>query len=186
MQENISIYSFKRFFEIKKNRQYFIFHISDVEEHLLSNFDHEFGIVSQTRVSVGNRTQDPHANSLIHYPLDYQSTLFEFIKENKSIRKKMLKWYKKEYLESDHHLKAMKNIFCFFLFNNFFSWNPYNFAFFSGIKLSNLNLLKTFLFFVFWQSVLTSEVSFNRELYKKEILGTVVLNIASKNALLFK
>ena len=32
--------------------------------------------MSQTKVSVGNRTHDPHANSLAHYPLDYQGTLF--------------------------------------------------------------------------------------------------------------
>ena len=41
----------------------------------LSNLDHVLGIVSQTRVSGGNQTHDPHANSLIHYPLDYHSTL---------------------------------------------------------------------------------------------------------------
>ena len=33
------------------------------------------GIVSQIRVSGGNRTHDPHANSLAYYPLDYQGTL---------------------------------------------------------------------------------------------------------------
>ena len=32
------------------------------------------GIVSQTRVSGGNRTHDPHANSLAYYALDYQGT----------------------------------------------------------------------------------------------------------------
>ena len=41
----------------------------------LSNFDHLLGVVSQTRVSGGNRTHDPHANSLAHYTLDYQGTL---------------------------------------------------------------------------------------------------------------
>ena len=30
----------------------------------LSNFNHMLGVVSQTRVSGGNRTHDPHANSL--------------------------------------------------------------------------------------------------------------------------
>ena len=34
------------------------------------NFDHVLGVVSQTRVSGGNRTHDPHTNSLAHYPLD--------------------------------------------------------------------------------------------------------------------
>ena len=42
--------------------------------HELSNFDHVLGVVSQTRVSAGNRTHDPHANSLAHSPLDYQGT----------------------------------------------------------------------------------------------------------------
>ena len=40
----------------------------------LSNFDHVLSVVSQTRVSGGNRTRDLHANSLGHYPLDYQGT----------------------------------------------------------------------------------------------------------------
>ena len=31
-------------------------------------------VVSQARVSGENRTHDPHANSLAHYPLDYQGT----------------------------------------------------------------------------------------------------------------
>ena len=44
----------------------------------LSNFDHVLGVVSQTRVSVGNRTQDPHANSLAHYPRDYHGTHSQF------------------------------------------------------------------------------------------------------------
>ena len=43
----------------------------------LSNFDHLLGVVSQTRVSDGNRTHDPHTNSLAHYPLDYQGTQFK-------------------------------------------------------------------------------------------------------------
>ena len=42
----------------------------------INNFDHELGAVSQTRVSGGNRTHDPHANSLAHYPLDYPGTPF--------------------------------------------------------------------------------------------------------------
>ena len=41
----------------------------------LSNLDHVFGVVSQTRASEGNRTHDPHANSLAHYLLDYQGAL---------------------------------------------------------------------------------------------------------------
>ena len=40
----------------------------------LSNIDHLLGVVSQTRVSGGNRTHGPHTNSLAHYPLDYQGT----------------------------------------------------------------------------------------------------------------
>ena len=40
----------------------------------LSNFDHVFGEVLQTRVFGGNRTPDPHPNSLAQYPLDYQGT----------------------------------------------------------------------------------------------------------------
>ena len=38
----------------------------------LSNFDHLLGVVSQTRVSSGNRTHDSHTNSLSHYQLDCQ------------------------------------------------------------------------------------------------------------------
>ena len=49
----------------------------------LSNFDHVLGVVSQTRVSDGNRIHDPTANSLAHCLLDYQSTnqrnMFSFI-----------------------------------------------------------------------------------------------------------
>ena len=40
----------------------------------LSNFDHMFGVVSQTRDSGGNRIHDHHANSLTHYLLYYQGT----------------------------------------------------------------------------------------------------------------
>ena len=40
----------------------------------LSNFDYLLGVMSQTRISGGNRTHDPLANSLAHYPLDYQDT----------------------------------------------------------------------------------------------------------------
>ena len=40
----------------------------------LSNFDLVLDVVSQTIVSGGNRTYDPHANSLVHYPLDYKAT----------------------------------------------------------------------------------------------------------------
>ena len=45
----------------------------------LSNFDHLLGVVSQTRDSGGNRTHDPHANSLAHYPLNYQGTQPGFV-----------------------------------------------------------------------------------------------------------
>ena len=40
----------------------------------LSNFHNVLGVVSQTRVSGGNRTNDSHANSRVHYSLDYQGT----------------------------------------------------------------------------------------------------------------
>ena len=33
------------------------------------------GIMSQTRVFGGNRTHNPHANNLAHYPLDYKRNL---------------------------------------------------------------------------------------------------------------
>ena len=36
-------------------------------------------VVSQTRVSGGNRTHNPHANSLAHHPLDYQGTVFIYL-----------------------------------------------------------------------------------------------------------
>ena len=43
----------------------------------LSNLDHvDHGVMSQIRISDGNRNHDPHANSLAHYPLDYQGTKF--------------------------------------------------------------------------------------------------------------
>ena len=45
----------------------------------MSNFDHVIGVVSQTRVSRGNRTHDFRAISLAHYPLDYQCTHFKEI-----------------------------------------------------------------------------------------------------------
>ena len=35
-------------------------------------------VVSQTRAFGGNRNHDPHANSLTHYPPDYQGTLSNF------------------------------------------------------------------------------------------------------------
>ena len=40
----------------------------------LRNLGHTLGVVSQTRVSGGNRIHDPHVNSLEHYSLDYQGT----------------------------------------------------------------------------------------------------------------
>ena len=40
----------------------------------MSNFNHVFGVASQTRVSGGNRTHDPRANCIAYYPLDYQGT----------------------------------------------------------------------------------------------------------------
>ena len=38
----------------------------------LSSFDHMLGVVSQTTVSGWNRTHNPYANRLAHYPLSYQ------------------------------------------------------------------------------------------------------------------
>ena len=38
------------------------------------NFHHVLGVVSQNRVSGGNQTHGRNANSLAHYPLDYQGT----------------------------------------------------------------------------------------------------------------
>ena len=37
---------------------------------MLCNYDHLFGVVSQARVSGGNRTHNPHANSLAHFALE--------------------------------------------------------------------------------------------------------------------
>ena len=45
----------------------------------LFNFDHVVGVVSQTRVSGGNRTHGPHVNSLAHYSLDYPDILINFL-----------------------------------------------------------------------------------------------------------
>ena len=36
----------------------------------LNNFDYVIGVMSQARVSGGNRTHDPQVNSLTHYLLD--------------------------------------------------------------------------------------------------------------------
>ena len=47
-------------------------HIQIIYE--LSYLGHVLGVVSQVRVSDGNRTQDPYAYSLAHCPLDYQGT----------------------------------------------------------------------------------------------------------------
>ena len=45
--------------------------------------------MSQTKVSGGNQTHDPHTNSLAHYPLDSQATqpkkIFEWIALKKKI-----------------------------------------------------------------------------------------------------
>ena len=40
----------------------------------LSNLDHVLVVVSEIRVSGGNRTHVHHANNQAHYPLDYQGT----------------------------------------------------------------------------------------------------------------
>ena len=40
----------------------------------LSNFKYVLGVMSQTRVTDGNRTHDSLANGVAHYPLDYQGT----------------------------------------------------------------------------------------------------------------
>ena len=52
------------------------------------------GVASQTRVSGGNRTHNPHANSLVHYPLDYQGTQCFFLDFIIGIYKKILKFLK--------------------------------------------------------------------------------------------
>ena len=44
---------------------------------------HVLGVVSQTRVSGGNRDHNPNANSLAHYPPDYQGTLLEIVYKKK-------------------------------------------------------------------------------------------------------
>ena len=55
----------------------------------LSNFDHVHGVMSQTRASgnriqslnrISNRIHDPHAKSLAHSALAYQSTLLNHIR----------------------------------------------------------------------------------------------------------
>ena len=40
----------------------------------LSNFAHILSVVSQASVSCSNRTHEPYANSLAHYPLNYPGT----------------------------------------------------------------------------------------------------------------
>ena len=57
----------------------FIYHINynTITNYILiiynqSNWDLMLGVVSQIRASVGDRTQDLHANWLALYPLDYQ------------------------------------------------------------------------------------------------------------------
>ena len=45
----------------------------------LSNFDHLLGVLTQTRVTGGNRIHAAYANSRTHYPLDYQGTQKKFV-----------------------------------------------------------------------------------------------------------
>ena len=56
---------------------------------------HVLSVVSQTRVSGGNRTHDPYANSLAYYLLDYQGThsnelLFIFIRKLNGDKKHLI------------------------------------------------------------------------------------------------
>ena len=78
----------------------------------LSNFDHLLGVVSQTRVSGGIRTHNPHANSLVHYPLDYQGTqvsklnidIFDFLFYDQIFLKILLIPYSTDICEMDRSL----------------------------------------------------------------------------------
>ena len=47
-------------------------HIQIIYE--LTNFDHVLSVKSQTRLSGGDQIHNPHANSLVHYPIDCQGT----------------------------------------------------------------------------------------------------------------
>ena len=44
--------------------------------YVMSNSDRVLGVMLQIRAFGGNRTHNPYANSLAHYPLDCQGTLF--------------------------------------------------------------------------------------------------------------
>ena len=57
----------------------------------LSNFDHVLCVVSQTRISGGNRTHHPHANGLARYPLDYPGTHHQSFHHVSFSRKKGVK-----------------------------------------------------------------------------------------------
>ena len=57
------------FFTIKQYNKYLFINYNTITNYILiiyelSNFVHVLGVMSQTRVSGGNRTHDPHANSL--------------------------------------------------------------------------------------------------------------------------
>ena len=52
----------------------------------LSKFNHVFGVVSQTRVSGGNRTHNPNDKNLTHYSPDCQGT-HKIYSENKKCNK---------------------------------------------------------------------------------------------------
>ena len=64
---------------VKRKRFYLFINYNTITNYILiiyelNKFYHLLGVVSQTRVSGGNRTHDPYTNSLAHYPLDYQGT----------------------------------------------------------------------------------------------------------------
>ena len=70
-------------FLLRRIREFFFINYNTITNYIvikneLRNLDHVLGVVSQTTVSGGNQTHDPHSNSLAHYPLDYQGTQIFF------------------------------------------------------------------------------------------------------------
>ena len=85
----------------------------------LSNLDHLLGVVSQTKVSGGNRIHYHHANSLAHYPIDYQGTLSLIFVQSFYIKNHWFRVVKTIYFHSFYY--------CFICKDNHMFWTYYKF-----------------------------------------------------------
>ena len=75
----------------------------------LSNFDHVLGLVSQIRVSGGNRIHDHHANSLVHYPLDNRALYHQYLFSH-FILKIPINWFRVTKTICYHSIKSFIEI----------------------------------------------------------------------------